>query len=62
VVFTNPEEVDADLVGKDALLDDVPDRLRMRERAVVFVVRDVAECVEAEHERSHVNSVRRRTA
>jgi hypothetical protein len=32
------EDVDADLVGKDALLDDVPDRLCMRQGAVVFVV------------------------
>jgi hypothetical protein len=27
VVFTDPEEVHADLVGKDTLLDDIPDRL-----------------------------------
>ena len=27
VVLTDAEEVDADLLGKDALLDDVPDRL-----------------------------------
>ena len=29
VVLTDPEEVDADLVGEDALFDEVPDRLRM---------------------------------
>jgi hypothetical protein len=29
VVLTDSEEVDADLVGKDALLHDVPDRLGM---------------------------------
>jgi hypothetical protein len=29
VVFADAEEVDADLVGKDTLLDDVPDRLRV---------------------------------
>ncbi len=29
VVFTDPEEVDADLVGEDTLLDEVPDRLGM---------------------------------
>jgi hypothetical protein len=62
VVLSDSEEVDADLVGEDALFDDVPDRLRMREREVVFVMRDVAERVEAEHERSHVTSFRRRTA
>jgi hypothetical protein len=27
VVLTDAEEVDADLVGQDALVDDVPDRL-----------------------------------
>ena len=34
VVFPDPEEVDANLVGKDALFDEVPDRLGVRERAV----------------------------
>jgi len=29
VVFTDPEEVDADLVGEDTLFHDVPDCLRM---------------------------------
>jgi hypothetical protein len=29
VVLADPEEVDADLVGKDTLLDEVPDRLRV---------------------------------
>jgi hypothetical protein len=29
VVFTDPEEVHADLVGKDPLFDDIPDRLGM---------------------------------
>ena len=51
VVFADAEEVDADLVGQDALLDDVADRLRVRQRAVVGVVGDVAERVEAEDER-----------
>ena len=51
VVFTDPDEVDADLVGEDALLDEVPDRLRMRQRTVVLVVGDVAERVEPEDER-----------
>jgi hypothetical protein len=49
-VLADPEEVDADLVGKDALLDEVADRLRVRERAVVLVVGDVAEGVEPEDE------------
>ena len=54
VVFADPEEVDADLVGEDALLDEVPDRLRMRQRAVVVVVGDVAEGVEPEDERERL--------
>jgi hypothetical protein len=50
VVLADPEEVDADLVGQDALLDEVADRLCVRERAVLSIVRDVAERVEAEDE------------
>ena len=48
VVLANPEEIHADLVGEHALLDDVADRLSMREWAVILVVRYVAEGVEAE--------------
>ena len=50
VVLADPEEVDADLVGEDALLDEVADRLGVRQRAAVGVVGDVAEGVEAEDE------------
>src|SRR5256714_14804342 len=48
VVFANPEEIHADLVGKDPLFDDVPDCLSVREWAVILVVGDIAEGVEAE--------------
>ncbi len=48
VVFANPEEINADLVGKDPLFDDVADGLSVREGAVLLVVRDIAEGVEAE--------------
>ena len=51
VVFADAEEVHADLVGEDALLDDVADRLGMRQRAAVRVAAEVAEGVEAEDER-----------
>jgi hypothetical protein len=51
VVFTDPEEVHAHLVGKDTLLDNVADRLGVGEGAVVIVVGDIAEGVEAEDER-----------
>src|SRR5260221_2545202 len=58
VVFANPKEVHADLVGQDPLLDEVPDGLRVREGAVVLVVRDIAEGVEAkaQWERSGSNT------
>jgi hypothetical protein len=51
VVFTDSEEVHADLVGQDTLFDDVPDRLGVGERAAVDVVGDIAERVEAKDER-----------
>jgi hypothetical protein len=50
VVFPDPEEVHADLVGEDTLFDDVADRLGMGEGAVVIVVGDIAEGIEAEDE------------
>jgi hypothetical protein len=59
-VLANAEDVDADLVGKDALLDDVADGLGVRQRAVVVVMADVAGGVETEdegngHGVSHLN-------
>ena len=48
VVFADPEEIHADLVGQDPLFDEVADGLRVRERAVLLVVGDIAEGVEAE--------------
>ena len=50
MVFADPDEVDPDLVGEDALLDKVPDRLRVGQRAAFFVAGDVAEGVEPEGE------------
>jgi hypothetical protein len=50
VVFTDPEEVHADLVGEDAFLDHIADRLRVGQWAAVVVVGDIAEGVEAEDE------------
>jgi len=49
-VLTDPEEVHTNLVGKDTLFDEVADRLGMGEWAVVIVVGDIAEGVEAEDE------------
>jgi hypothetical protein len=49
VVFTDPEVVRPDLVGQDTLFDKVPDRSGMGERAVVIVVGDIAEGVQAEN-------------
>ncbi len=51
VVFTDPEEVHAHLVGKHTLFDKVADRLGMGQRAVVIVVGDIAKGVQAEDER-----------
>ncbi len=51
VVLADAEEVDAQLVGKDTFLDDVSDGLGMRERAVLGIVGDVPERVEAEDKR-----------
>jgi hypothetical protein len=48
VVLADADEVDAQLVGEDGLLDDVADDLRVRERPPVGAARDVAEGVEAE--------------
>jgi hypothetical protein len=51
VVLADAEEVDADLVGKDALFDDVADRLGMRLGTVGLVVGQIAERVQPEDER-----------
>jgi hypothetical protein len=51
VVLADPEEVHADLVRKHALLDDVADRLGVRVRAVLSIVRQITKRVEAEDER-----------
>ena len=51
VVFADPEEVHPDLVGKDALFDDIADRLGVREPVALLVVGEVAEGVEAEDQR-----------
>jgi hypothetical protein len=51
VVLADAEEVDADLVGEHALLDDIPNRLGMRVRPIVLVVRPIAKRVESKHER-----------
>jgi hypothetical protein len=45
-MLADPEEVDADLVGEDALFDDVADRLGMRLRLIALVVGPIAERVE----------------
>jgi hypothetical protein len=50
-MFADSDEVDPDLVGDDTLFHEVPDRLGMRQRAVVSVVGDVAEGVEPEDQR-----------
>jgi hypothetical protein len=51
VVLADAEEVDADPVGEHALVDEDADRFRVRQRSAGLVVDQVAERVEAEHER-----------
>ncbi|WP_244422149.1 hypothetical protein [Ktedonobacter racemifer] len=48
MVFANPEEIHAGLVGKDPLFNDVADVLSVREWAVILVVCDIAEGVKAQ--------------
>ena len=50
-MLADAEEIDADLVGQDRLVDDVADNLRGRERLAVGAGSNVAERVEAEFER-----------
>jgi hypothetical protein len=49
-VLADAEEVDADLVGEHALLDDAADRLSVRKGMTVFVDDAIPERVEAEGE------------
>jgi hypothetical protein len=50
MVFADSKEVHAHLLGQDTMFDQVPDGLGMGDRAVVIVVGDVAEGIEAEDE------------
>jgi DoxX len=52
-MLSDAEEINADLVGQDTLLDDVPHRLGMRIREIVRVVGAIPERVEREDERKH---------
>ncbi|OEI67360.1 hypothetical protein Cus16_2959 [Curtobacterium sp. ER1/6] len=52
VVLTHADEVDADLVGEDGLVDDVADGLRVGPEGAVGALGDVAEGVEAELHRA----------
>jgi hypothetical protein len=49
-MLADAEEIDADLVRKNPLIDDVPDHLRVRQKFAVRSARYVAEGVEAEFE------------
>jgi hypothetical protein len=51
VVFTDPEEIHAHLLGKGTFFDEVSDGLSMREGVAFGIVGDIAEGVEAEDER-----------
>jgi hypothetical protein len=49
-VFADAKEVDTHLLGQDSMFDQVPDGLGMGDGAVVIVVSDVAEGIEAENQ------------
>ena len=55
-MFANAEGVDADLVGKDALVDDVADDLGVGEGVAVRAGGDIAKSVQSEFKRlSHTS-------
>lgn len=51
MVFSDAEEVDAELVGEHGFVDHVADDLRMRQHLAVITARDVAECIKTKFER-----------
>lgn len=51
-VLADTDEIEPDPIGELGFLDDVADRLGLRERPAVGAGRDVAERVEAELERA----------
>ena len=50
-MLADADEIDANLVGEDGLLDEVADDLRRMQRLSVRTVGDIAEGVETEFER-----------
>ena len=50
VMLTDADEIDACLIGKDPLIDEIADDLRGRKRLVVGTGGDVAKCIDAEFE------------
>ena len=58
VVLAERDDVDADLVGQDGLLDDLPDRGGVRDELAVGALRAVAERVQAELEGGHESAPR----
>ena len=53
MVLAEGDDVDADLVREDGLVDDLPDRGGVGDEVAGVVLRDVAERVQAENEISH---------
>jgi hypothetical protein len=50
-MLADPEKVDTNLIGENTLIDEIANRLTVRERPIIAVSRDVAERVKAENER-----------
>ena len=51
MVFANAEGINADLVGEDALVNDVADDLRVGEGVVIGAGGDIAESIQSEFKR-----------
>jgi hypothetical protein len=57
MVFTNTEEIDAELVRQNSFIDYVSDNLRLRQRKRVLTGRDVAESIQTKFKNGrHVGS------
>ena len=55
MMLADPDEIDAEFVGENRLLQEIAQNLRLRKLGAIGVAGDVAECVEAEFERFHAD-------
>ena len=50
MVFADPKSVDADFIGKDSLVDNIAEDLRVGQRLAAGPDRDIAEGIQSEFE------------